>query len=145
MGELGQISRILSPKFGGKLVFASLAKGKESAPGQLTIDELVNVYRIRKIDKNTNVFGLLGNPVAHSRGAYIHNGAFKEKDINSVYLLFKVDDQELNGFMAYVKKGYIKGLSVTIPHKESVIKYLDHIDPVAKNIGAVNTVINRDR
>ena len=144
MGELGQISRILSPKFGGKLVFASLAKGKESAPGQLTIDELVNVYRIRGIDKNTNVFGLLGNPVAHSRGAYIHNGAFKEKGVNAVYVLFKVDDQELGGFMEYVEKGYIKGLSVTIPHKESVIKYLDHVDPVAEKIGAVNTVINQD-
>ena len=144
MGELGQISRILSPKFGGKLVFASLAKGKESAPGQLTIDELVNVYRIGEVDKNTKVFGLLGNPVAHSRGAYLHNGAFKEKGINAVYVLFKVEDRDLVGFMEYVTKGYINGLSVTIPHKESVIKFLDNIDPIAEKIGAVNTVVNQD-
>ena len=142
MGELGQISRILSPKFGGKLVFASLTSGKESAPGQLTIDDLTNIYHVQEINNSTQIFGLLGNPVAHSKGHYIHNALFKEKDINAVYMLFKVEN--IATFIDVVKKFGIDGLSVTIPHKESVIKYLDEIDPIAKKIGAVNTVINRN-
>lgn len=142
MGELGQISRILSPRFGGKLVFASLASGKESAPGQLTIDELTNIYHVQEIKDSTQIFGLLGNPVAHSKGHYIHNASFKEKDINAVYLLFRVEN--IATFIDVVKKFGIDGLSVTIPHKESVIKYLDEVDPIAKKIGAVNTVVNHD-
>lgn len=144
MGELGQISRILSPKFGGKLVFASLARGKESAPGQLTADEIINVYRVRQVNRKTEVYGLLGNPVAHSIGPYIHNGAFRENGINAVYVLFRVED--ISCFIDSIKdkKMDIKGFSVTIPHKESIIGFLDEIDPIAEKIGAVNTVVNHN-
>ncbi|MGR3317698.1 MAG: type I 3-dehydroquinate dehydratase [Candidatus Anammoxibacter sp.] len=141
MGELGHISRVLSSKFGGKLVFASLDKGKESAPGQLTIDEIRNVYRVQEINRETEIFGLLGNPVAHSMGPYIHNAALKENGINAVYVLFKVD--KVSGFIDHIKKIGVKGLSVTIPHKEAVMEFLDEIDPIAKEIGAVNTIVNR--
>lgn len=143
MGELGRISRILSLIFGGKLTFASLASGKESAPGQLTIYELTEVYRVPQLNRDTKIFGLLGCPVGHSMGTYIHNAAFKEKNFNAVYVPFKVKEDELNSFMVSFKELGFGGLSVTIPHKESIIAFLDEIDPVAKKIGAVNTVINQ--
>ncbi|MGR3218225.1 MAG: type I 3-dehydroquinate dehydratase, partial [Candidatus Anammoxibacter sp.] len=136
----GCISRILSPKFGGMIVFASLDKGKESAPGQLTIDETRNVYRVQNINRETKIFGLLGNPVAHSMGVHIHNGALTKNSINAVYVPFKVD--KLSDFMDHIKEIGVDGLSVTIPHKESVVEFLDAIDPVAKEIGAVNTIVN---
>ena len=72
----------------------------------------------------------------------MHNAAFRALNINSVYLAFNVTD--VAGAMEGVRCLGIAGLSVTIPHKETIIQYLDEIDPVAQKIGAVNTVINRD-
>lgn len=142
MGESGLISRVLSPVFGGMLTFASLGEGKESAPGQLTIENCKNVYGVSGLNKATHVFGLAGNPVGHSMGPHIHNGAFRNEGVNGVYVPFKVED--VSKFIDAVKKFDIKGVSVTIPHKKSVMEFLDVIDPVAGKIGAVNTVINRD-
>lgn len=140
MGEFGQISRILSPVFGGKLTFASLAQGKESAPGQLTINDCNDVYGLPNLNSETNIFGLLGNPVGHSMGPHIHNGAFRDRGVNAVYVPFKVE--HVSPFIGGVINLGIKGVSVTIPHKKSVMEFLDEIDPIAKSIGAVNTVVN---
>ncbi|MBF8278390.1 MAG: aroD aroE [Candidatus Brocadiaceae bacterium] len=142
MGEYGAISRILYKKFGSCLTFASLQKGKESAPGQVNIHELLNVYRVRSQDKQTAIYGLIGNPVSHSIGPYIHNVLFKELGLNAVYVPFKVDKVEpfIKEFKALDTRGY----SVTIPYKESVIGCLDETDPMVKKIGAANTVVNKD-
>ncbi len=142
MGETGQISRILAPKYGGFLTFASLVKGKESAPGQLSARELLEVYNFRGINRSTEIYGLIGNPVAHSMGPLLHNTCFREAGLNAVYLPFKVENLAsfVNGFKALNVRGY----SVTIPHKEAVMGLLDGLDPLAESIGAVNTVVNRD-
>ena len=142
MGEHGIISRILYKKFGSYLTFASLRVGKESAPGQVCIEELLNIYRTRNQDKNTAVYGLIGNPVSHSISPIIHNTLFKEMNFNSIYVPFKVE--KIGDFIKGFRGLDVKGYSVTIPHKESVISHLDAIDPIAKKIGAVNTIVNRD-
>lgn len=142
MGEYGTISRILYKKFGSYITFASLQKGKESAPGQVSIHELLNVYRVKSQDKQTAIYGLIGNPVSHSIGPYIHNALFKELGLNAVYVPFKVD--RVAEFIKEFKALDTRGYSVTIPHKESVIGCLDAIDPMAKKIGAANTVVNKD-
>jgi len=90
MGELGYISRILTSKFGGFLTFASLEKGKESAPGQLTEDELSNIYHFKEINRETTLYGIIGNPVSHSMSPAIHNAAFTEKGINNIYVPLKI-------------------------------------------------------
>jgi 3-dehydroquinate dehydratase/shikimate dehydrogenase len=141
MGELGLISRILAPKYGSYLTFGSLAAGKESAPGQLTAKEMLEVYQINKINNETAIFGLIGNPVGHSLGPYIHNAAFRELGINAVYLPFKVED--LKHFVQEFKSLRVQGYSVTIPHKEAILPLLDGLDPLAGEIGAVNTVVNK--
>lgn len=140
MGEKGEISRILSVIFGAELTFSSLKEGKESAPGQITAETLKNIYRINKLN-NPKIFGLVGNPVKHSKGIIIHNKAFKKLKLNNIYLNFLVDD--LKSFIKNYKK-IISGLSITIPFKREIIKYLDKVDPIAKKIGAVNTVINKN-
>lgn len=142
MGEYGAISRILYKKFGSCLTFASLQKGKESAPGQVNIHELLNVYRVKSQDKQTAIYGLIGNPVSHSIGPYIHNALFKKLGLNAVYVPFKVDKVE--AFIKEFKALGTRGYSVTIPHKESVIGCLDETDPMVKKIGAANTVVNKD-
>ncbi len=142
MGELGIISRILYKRFGSYLTFASLQAGKESAPGQINVHELLNTYQAQKQDKHSAIYGLIGNPVSHSISPIIHNTLFREMNFNSIYVPFKVGT--IGDFIREFRKLDIKGYSVTIPHKESVINHLDAIDPIAKKIGAVNTIVNVD-
>ena len=91
------------------------------------------------INGATELYGIMGNPVAHSLSPVMHNGAFGALGLNKAYLPFVVQDvaQALTGFRALG----VKGVSVTIPHKQAVIPYLDTIDPVAEKIGAVNTLV----
>ncbi|MDO8141303.1 MAG: shikimate dehydrogenase [Candidatus Brocadiales bacterium] len=142
MGELGIISRILYKRFGSYLTFASLRAGKESAPGQIGIHELLNTYQARRPDKRSAIYGLIGNPVSHSISPIIHNTLFKEMNLNSIYVPFKVDN--IGEFIKEFRGLDVKGYSVTIPHKESVVNHLDAIDPIAEKIGAVNTIVNKD-
>lgn len=100
MGDRGLISRLLCPKFGGYLTFGTLGTGNESAPGQPTISDLLNLYDIRRIGANTKVYGIIGKPVGHSKSPILHNAAFKSVGINAIYVPFLVDDTAnfLNAF-----------------------------------------------
>lgn len=142
MGEYGEISRILCPIFGSFLTFGSSKIGKESAPGQIPAEILKNVYRINELKgKNPKIFGLAGNPVKESKGFLIHNAAFKKSGMNNVYVNFLTDDvgRFINGF-----KKIVSGLSITMPHKQEIMKNIDKIDARAKKIGAVNTVVKKN-
>lgn len=90
----------------------------------------------------TELFGVIGHPVGHSLSPLMHNTAFGEAGINGVYLAFSVT--ELAGAVSGVRALSIRGLSVTIPHKEAVVPLLDALDPLAERIGAVNTIHNRE-
>ncbi|MDL2246155.1 shikimate dehydrogenase [Methanobrevibacter sp. OttesenSCG-928-K11] len=92
------------------------------------------------IDGNTKVVGLIGNPVEHSLSPVMHNAAFKELNLNYIYLPFMVEDNKLKNVIDGAESLNIKGLNVTIPHKINIIPYLDELDPIAKLIGAVNTI-----
>lgn len=94
------------------------------------------------IDAATRLYCVFGNPVRHSKGPVIHNAAFKNKGINAVYLAFEVQDAA--GAVQAVRTLDIQGASVTIPFKESIMKHLDWIDPTARAIGAVNTIVNEN-
>eukprot|EP00898_Chlorokybus_atmophyticus_P005029 jgi/Chlat1/5527/Chrsp369S05341 len=141
MGPKGQISRLLAPKYGAYLTFGALSAGQESAPGQTTIQELVNVYKLGRHKANTKVFGLIGNPVSHSRGPQLHNAAFAHVGVEAVYVPFLVDSIER--FLATFTSSDFAGFSVTIPHKEAAMRCCDEVDPVAKAIGAVNTLVRK--
>jgi shikimate dehydrogenase len=88
----------------------------------------------------TRLCGIIGNPVEHSMSPAMHNAAFEELGLNYVYLAFCISDVE--GAIRGMRALGIRGLSVTVPHKLEVMKYLDEIDPIARQIGAVNTVVN---
>jgi 3-dehydroquinate dehydratase/shikimate dehydrogenase len=142
MGELGHISRILTRKFGGLLTFASLERGKKSAPGQLTVDELSRIYHFKNINKETKLYGIIGNPVSHSMSPVIHNASFTEKGLNNVYVPLKVTN--IGTFIKECREIDFQGFSVTIPHKESVLPFLDDIEHTAEKIGAINTIVRQD-
>jgi 3-dehydroquinate dehydratase/shikimate dehydrogenase len=141
MGERGEISRILGPIFGSCFTFGSLKRGKESATSQIPAKILKDIYRINKLkNKNLKIYGLAGNPVDKSRGYLLHNYLFSRFNLNSIYVNFLVDD--LGPFIRSYKN-LIDGLSVTMPFKERIIKFLDFLEPSAKKIGAVNTIVVR--
>ena len=86
MGEFGLMSRVLAPKFGGFLTFASLRDESTTAPGQPTLDDLLKTYRFRSIGPATRVYGIVGWPVTHSLSPLIHNAGFAEVGHDAVYL-----------------------------------------------------------
>jgi 3-dehydroquinate dehydratase/shikimate dehydrogenase len=143
MGEFGQMSRILAGKFGALLTFAAAESGHESAPGQITADEMVNLYRAGRINPATKVYALIGNPVEHSLSPAIHNAAFAALDLDAVYLRLKVEGDPAEVVRAFADLP-IDGYSVTIPHKAAVIPACSEIDPVARRMKAVNTLVRRD-
>src|SRR6185295_2611785 len=122
-----------------------------TAPGQVNAHKLRSLYNIDAIDDETMICGLVGLPVMHSVSPHIHNTAFAAEGVNGVYLPFEVKD--LSSFikrMAHPQtrelNWNLRGLSITAPHKQTVMEYLDWIDPDAEEIGAVNTiVVEKDR
>jgi len=94
------------------------------------------------INSETQLYCIFGNPVRHSKSPAIHNACFQRHQVNAVYLAFEIN--EISKAMASMKILNIKGASVTIPFKESIMDHLDWIDEDALNIGAVNTVVNKD-
>lgn len=146
MGTAGIATRILGPSRGAFLTYAALERETGTAPGQITARELKQVYRIEKIDRQTQIFGLMGLPVCHSVSPLMHNAAFEAMAINAVYLPFEVRDVE--GFIRRMIHPRTReldwnlcGLSVTAPHKSAVMAQMDWIDPAAEGIGAVNTIV----
>lgn len=91
------------------------------------------------INGHTRLFGIIGNPVTHSMSPAMHNAAFAELGINGVYVPMQPDSLE-QGFYGLKALGFI-GVSVTVPFKVEIMAYLDHVDPVAQKIGAVNTLL----
>lgn len=92
----------------------------------------------------TEFFCIIGMPAKHSLSPAIHNAAFKALGIDAVFLAFDVDKQGLKGAIGSMHVLGIKGMTLTSPHKEEALKYIDRIDKTAERIGAVNTLINSD-
>lgn len=92
----------------------------------------------------TKLYCLIGNPIEKSLSPIIHNNIFESLNEDSVYLAFNIKDYDLKNTIETFKAMKIHGFNVTIPHKKTIIKYLDIITPEAKTIGAVNTVKNEN-
>ncbi len=141
MGEMGTPSRILAGKFGAPFTFATYTQERAMAPGQISIRQMMDVYNYPGINEDTELYGVIADPVGHSMSPIIHNAAFQSQDLNKVYLPFRVQEEHLDQFIEDCPVLGIKGLSVTIPHKESVMRHCTRVDGAAKGIGAVNTIV----
>ena len=96
MGDFGEPLRVLYARYGGRLTYAALRSGGESAPGQLTVDDLVRLFQVKSMDASTSVYGVIGNPVAHSKSPALFNDVFKRLGMNARYARLKVDDASLS-------------------------------------------------
>jgi 3-dehydroquinate dehydratase/shikimate dehydrogenase len=139
MGEQGIISRVLGVRAGSVFTFASATAGEETAPGQVTAQDLRNVYRIEQVDAATRVYGVVGDPVSHSLSPAIMNAAFRRENVNAVYL--PLHAKTLKDLLNCVREIPIHGISVTMPYKESILAHLDNTDAHTAKIGACNTVV----
>jgi 3-dehydroquinate dehydratase/shikimate dehydrogenase len=144
MGEFGQASRILAGKFGAPFTYATFHAERSMAPGQLSYEQMEDTYHYEHINSDSEVYGVIGDPVAHSLSPVIHNWAFHRQDLNKVYVPFRVRPEDLSQFMHDARELGIKGLSVTIPHKEGILQYVEKCDEVTQEIGACNTVVFKD-
>ncbi|XP_020529786.1 bifunctional 3-dehydroquinate dehydratase/shikimate dehydrogenase, chloroplastic isoform X1 [Amborella trichopoda] len=141
MGEKGAVSRFLSPKFGGYLTYATLEAANESEPGKPTLQNMLGIYYFRQIGRDTKIYGLIGNPVGHSKSPVLYNATFKSLGFNAIFVHLLVDN--IREFFDVYSSPDFAGFSVTIPHKEDALRLCDEVDPVAKSIGAVNTIVRR--
>lgn len=150
MGEAGMISRILAGKLGGMISFASLDTGSETAPGQITIDQLKNHYRFSEIQPDTQLFGVIADPVGHSLSPAVHNACFTAEKMNRRYLPLLVGggEDEFAQFLDNIISRqwlHFRGFSVTLPHKQHALTITrarnGTVEDLALKIGAANTLI----
>ena len=139
MGEAGLPARILALREGSALAYAPV--GAATAPGQVLLHDLKNLYRAHELTQRTCVYGVIGDPIGHSLSPLLQNTGFIAAKVDAVYLPFLVED--LRDFLRAVPELGIRGFSVTIPHKQSILRHLAECDPLAAEIGAVNTVVVR--
>jgi 3-dehydroquinate dehydratase/shikimate dehydrogenase len=138
MGEEGLLSRVLGPRAGAAFTFASPDDGTETAPGQVTVRTLLDLYRLDQLDQATRLFGVAGNPIGHSLSPLMHNTAFRREGVNAVMLPLKV--KSLNDMLNVMRELPLGGVAVTMPLKEEVLPHLANMDPLTARIGACNTL-----
>ncbi len=140
MGEFGQMSRILCGKFGAPFTYATFSKERELAPGQLAFQEMKDVYHFEEINRETAMFGVLGDPVGHSLSPLLHNTAMRKIGFNGVYLPLRVTRDQFDRTLDELDDLNFRGFSVTIPHKEAALRKFPEAEEIVLAIGAANTL-----
>jgi 3-dehydroquinate dehydratase/shikimate dehydrogenase len=149
MGEEGLVSRVLGLRAGAAFTFAAFSNGLDSdaklatAPGQATVRTLRDLYRVEQLDQATRLFGVAGNPIAHSLSPLMQNTAFRRENVNAVLLPLKT--QKIADLLTLVRALPLAGLAVTMPLKEEILPYLANPvvakpAPLTHRIGACNTL-----
>jgi 3-dehydroquinate dehydratase/shikimate dehydrogenase len=144
MGDTGDGSRILALREGSALAYATLAKA--IAPGQLSLKSMRRVYQLSRRfgtsaagpTQRTRVYAVIGDPIGHSLSPVMHNAGFAACGLDAIYVPFRARD--LRDFIEAARAFGLSGFSVTLPHKQKILEYLDGCDSLAAEIGAVNTV-----
>jgi 3-dehydroquinate dehydratase/shikimate dehydrogenase len=138
MGQPGVPTRILSARLRNRWTYA----GDAVAPGQLAPARLLNEFRFRRIRPDAALYGVVGNPISHSLSPVMHNAGFAALGLNAVYVPLHAAD--VDDFVAFARSTNMRGASITAPFKVAMLNKVDDTDPVARRVGAVNTLIVRD-
>ena len=141
MGEIGTPTRILAGRFGAPFTYATFQHERKLAPGQMGYRHMRDLYRYDKIDASTEIYGVMADPVTHNLGPVVHNTGFRELNLNKVFIPFRVPQDDMVAFMEMARDLDVKGLSVTVPHKEEIVRYLSQADGAVRGIGGANTIM----
>lgn len=136
MGEIGLPARVLALREGSALAYAPVASA--TAPGQVPLRDMKILYRAHELTRATRVYGVIGDPIGHSLSPLLHNTGYLAAKKDAVFIPFLVEN--LKDFLRNLSEFGVRGFAVTLPHKEKILAYLDQVEPLAKQIGAVNTV-----
>jgi 3-dehydroquinate dehydratase / shikimate dehydrogenase len=139
MGEQGIISRVLGVRAGSAFTFAAAGADRKTAPGQISFQELRDIYRNEQVDAATRAYGVAGDPIQHSLSPVIMNAAMRRENVNAVFLALHV--KSLRDLIHCIREIPLHGLSITMPHKQAIIRFLDNTDVHTSKIGACNTVV----
>jgi len=137
-GAFGFFTRTMPWRCGSRFVYTEAGAGVKHA-GSITPRELEEVYRISSHGEKTLLFGIIGNPVMHTQSPLLHNGWFAMEGFDALYLPFPVDD--VGAFMEMAELAGIRGFSVTIPHKESIIEHMELLSNGVRRMGSCNTAV----
>jgi 3-dehydroquinate dehydratase/shikimate dehydrogenase len=144
MGEGGQCTRILSPVIGNAMHYVCINESQASAPGQLTLNELLTTYSFRSLNCESKIYALLGDPVSLSIGHILHNKSLALTHTNGVYVKLRVTQDELPDVIRQCRTLPFAGFSITMPLKETIIPLLDEICQSSQPIKAINSVVLQD-
>src|SRR5262249_8207218 len=126
---------------GAPFAYAAFNKERTLALGIPSFEEMKHLYHYPHVNAQTQVFGVIGDPVGHSLSPAIHNAALRKLGINAAYLPFRVPRGELKTFLEQFERVPVRGYSVTIPHKEVALALAKHKDETATRLGAANTLV----
>ena len=149
MGEEGLVSRVLGLRAGAAFTFAAFSDGpisdkpatistQATAPGQLTVRALRDLYRVEQLDQATRIFGVAGDPIAHSLSPLMHNAAFRRENVNAI--LLPLITHKVADLLTLARELPLAGVAVTMPLKQDVLPHLANSDPLTARIGACNTL-----
>jgi 3-dehydroquinate dehydratase/shikimate dehydrogenase len=142
-GDLGFPSRILCLKYGAPFTYAAFNEERRVAPGMPSFSEVLRLYHPERINAETNVYGVVGDPVVHSHSPLVHNAAFRERNVNAVYVPFRVTRGHLPTFLDAFGAIPVEGYSVTIPHKEAAAQAAHTKDETVTVTRSANTLVRR--
>ena len=138
MGGMGVASRILATRIGNAWTYA----GDNVAPGQISLARLLQEFRFRELTPGTEIYGVVGNPVMHSLSPVMHNAGFKCLGIDAVYLPLLAADAD--DFLTFARGLGLSGVSITAPFKVALMSAADELEPLARRVGAINTLSRRN-
>jgi 3-dehydroquinate dehydratase / shikimate dehydrogenase len=138
MGGAGIATRILARRLGNRWTYA----GHGHAPGQVPVRRLLDEFHIRRIAADADLYGVVGNPVLHSLSPVMHNAGFAALDLNAAYL--PLEAASADDFVAFARAMRLRGASITAPFKVAMLQHVHELDPVARAVGAMNTLLVQD-
>ena len=138
MGPAGVATRILAARLQNRWTYA----GDGVAPGQIPIERLLSEFRFRRIRPDAALYGVVGNPIGHSLSPVMHNAGFAALGLNAAYVPLHAAD--VDDFAVFARATAMRGASITAPFKVAMLRKVDETDPVARRVGAVNTLVVRD-
>jgi 3-dehydroquinate dehydratase / shikimate dehydrogenase len=144
MGEIGVFTRILGAKYGAPFTYAGFNPERVFAAGMPHYMSLKNDFAYNDINADTEIYGVMGDPIEQSLSPVVHNAAFRNLGLNKVMVPFMVPNGELPAFFNELLWMDIKGCSVTIPHKEAVVPLLQQKEGSVERTGSCNTIVLQD-
>jgi 3-dehydroquinate dehydratase / shikimate dehydrogenase len=138
MGQPGVPTRVLAARLGNRWTYT----GEGIAPGQMPASRLLGEFRFRRIRPDAALYGVVGNPIAHSLSPVMHNAGFAALGLNAVYVPLQAADA--GDFVAFARHTNLRGASITAPFKVAMLGKLDETDALARRVGAVNTLVARE-